>query len=67
MSKWKKAAVIVVYPRKGVKGGSTARGYTTIAVAAQLESAYPQNNPANLRGAQKKSPGAFRGRQPGHL
>ena len=54
MSKWKKAAVIVVYPRKGVKAGSTARGYTTIAVAAQLESVYPLSNPANLRKAIKK-------------
>jgi len=49
MSKWKKAAVIVVYPRKGVKAGSTARGYTAIAVAAQLASVYPPCNSANLR------------------
>jgi len=56
MSKWKKATAIVVYPRKGVKGGSTARGYTTIAVAAQLESVYPPSNPGNLRRT-KKSPG----------
>jgi len=48
------AAVIVVYPRKGVNGGSTARGYTTIAVAAKLESVYPPGNPANLRRTIKK-------------
>jgi len=49
MSKRKKAAAIVVYPRKGVKGGSTARGYTTIAVAAQLESVYSLSNSASVR------------------
>ncbi len=43
-------------PRKGVKRGSTARGYTTIAVAAQLESVYKLSNPANLRRAIKKGP-----------